>query len=182
MAEVAMPRQMFFRHLLANRAAACTAFPVRSGVGGQMRGDERKVCLDTAKTARSVPQRCQAGGTTAWFRSADAGRPFQPPSDSRVTPASSVIWWFDEKRSSTSFVQKQRTEERLMTDLPTLRPWWNRRDFLKSSAAVVAGVYAMRWRRAAAADIPLEFDGSKFQLKAGEPNPKHGGVVRMGIP
>jgi peptide/nickel transport system substrate-binding protein len=72
--------------------------------------------------------------------------------------------------------------ERLMTDLRTARPWWNRRDFLKSSAAVTAGVCAMRWGLAAAADIPLEFDGSKFQLKAGELNPKHGGVVRMGIP
>src|SRR5215471_18236912 len=69
-----------------------------------------------------------------------------------------------------------------MTDLRDLRPWLNRRDFLKSTAAVAAGVYAMRWGLAAAADIPLEFDGSKFQLKAGEPNPKHGGVVRMGIP
>jgi hypothetical protein len=69
-----------------------------------------------------------------------------------------------------------------MTDLRAARPWWNRRDFLKSSAAVAAGVYAMRWGFAAAADIPLEFDGSKFRLKAGEANPKHGGVVRMGIP
>jgi len=72
------------------------------------------------------------------------------------------------------FVQKQRTEERLMTDLRATRPGWNRRDFLKNSAAVAAGVYAMRWGLAAAPDIPLEFDGSKFQLKAGEPNPKHG--------
>ncbi len=69
-----------------------------------------------------------------------------------------------------------------MTDLRAPRPWWNRRDFLKSSAAVAAGVYSMRWGVAAAADIPLEFDGSKFQLKAAEPNPKHGGVIRMGIP
>src|SRR5215472_16575133 len=69
-----------------------------------------------------------------------------------------------------------------MTDLRAARPGWNRRDFLKSSVAVVAGVSAMRWGLAAAADIPLELDGSKFQLKAGEPNPKHGGVVRMGIP
>src|SRR6201981_2714626 len=69
-----------------------------------------------------------------------------------------------------------------MTDLRATRPWWNRRDFLKNSAAVAAGIYAMRWGLAAAADIPLEFDGSKFQLKAGEPNPKHGGIVRMGIP
>src|SRR4029077_4178824 len=81
-----------------------------------------------------------------------------------------------------SFVQKTRAEERLMTDLRALQSWWNRRDFLKSSAAVAAGVHAMRWGLAAAADMPLEFDGSKFQLKAGEPNPKHGGIVRMGIP
>src|SRR6478609_481211 len=69
-----------------------------------------------------------------------------------------------------------------MIDLGTTRPGWNRRDFLKSSAAVVGGFSVMGWGRAAAADIPLEFDGSKFQLKAGEPNPKHGGIVRMGIP
>ena len=69
-----------------------------------------------------------------------------------------------------------------MTDLRTLQSWWNRRDFLKRSAAVAAGVYAVRWGRAAAADMPLEFDGSKFLLKAAEPNPKHDGVVRMGIP
>ena len=69
-----------------------------------------------------------------------------------------------------------------MTELRAVRPWWNRRDFLKSSAAVAAGAYAMRWAPAAAADLPLEFDGSKFQLKAAELNPKHGGVIRMGIP
>jgi ABC-type transport system substrate-binding protein len=69
-----------------------------------------------------------------------------------------------------------------MTDLCGTRPWGNRRDFLKSSAALVAVIYAVRAGLAAAADIPLEFDGSKFQLKAGEPNPKHGGIVRMGIP
>src|SRR6266478_337818 len=64
----------------------------------------------------------------------------------------------------------------------TMRPWWNRRDFLKSSAAVAAGAYGMRWGMGHAADIPLEFDGSKFQLAAAEPNPKRGGVLRMGIP
>src|SRR6202045_3767912 len=69
-----------------------------------------------------------------------------------------------------------------MTDLCGTRPWGNRRDFLKSSAALVAVIYAVRAGLAAAADIPLEFDGSRFQLKAGEPNPKHGGIVRMGIP
>ena len=69
-----------------------------------------------------------------------------------------------------------------MIDLRVTQPGSNRRDFLKSTAAAAASVYAMRWRKAFAADIPLEFDGSKFQLKAAEPNPKHGGVIRMGIP
>jgi peptide/nickel transport system substrate-binding protein len=69
-----------------------------------------------------------------------------------------------------------------MTDPRAACPWWNRRDFLKNSAAVAAGAYGMRWGLGNAADIPYEFDGSKFQLAAPEPNPKHGGVLRMGIP
>src|SRR6266403_5970526 len=64
----------------------------------------------------------------------------------------------------------------------TARPWWNRRDFLKSSAAAAAGAYGMRWGMGHAAEIPLEFDGSKFQLAAAEPNPKRGGVLRVGMP
>ena len=32
-----------------------------------------------------------------------------------------------------------------------------------------------------AADIPMEYDGSKFQMAAPEPNPKRGGVMRYGI-
>ena len=55
-----------------------------------------------------------------------------------------------------------------MTDFRAARPWWSRRDFLKSSAAVAAGVYGMDWGRADAADPPLEFDGSKFLLKAAD--------------
>ena len=69
-----------------------------------------------------------------------------------------------------------------MTDFRAVRPWWSRRDFLKSSAAVAAGVYGMGWGLADAADPTLEFDGSKLLLKAAEPNPQHGGVIRMGIP
>ena len=53
---------------------------------------------------------------------------------------------------------------------------------MQTSAAVAAGAYGMRWGLGLAADIPTEFDGSKFQLAAPEPNPKHGGVLRMGIP
>src|SRR5712691_10857706 len=69
-----------------------------------------------------------------------------------------------------------------MTDPRAARPWWSRRDFLKTSVAAAAGAYGMRWGLGLAADIPAEFDGSKFQLAAPEPNPKHGGVVRIGIP
>ena len=47
---------------------------------------------------------------------------------------------------------------------------------------MAAGAYGLSWRPARAAEeIPLEFDGSKFQLKAPEPNPKSGGVLRIGI-
>src|SRR6266516_2522096 len=63
----------------------------------------------------------------------------------------------------------------------TVRPRWTRRDFLQTSAAVAAGAYGMRWGFGQAADIPYEFDGSKFQLAAPEPNPKRGGVLRVGL-
>src|SRR6266849_3503433 len=69
-----------------------------------------------------------------------------------------------------------------MTNPRAARSWWSRRDFLKTSVAAAAGAYGMRWGLGLAADIPAEFDGSKFQLAAPEPNPKHGGVVRIGIP
>src|ERR1700738_4929761 len=77
------------------------------------------------------------------------------------------------KRSDRSArcAQTERPEETRMTDFRAARPWCSRRDFLKSSAAVAAGVYGMGWALADAADPPLEFDGSKFLLKAAEPNP-----------
>lgn len=59
-------------------------------------------------------------------------------------------------------------------------PWMNRRGFLKGSAAAMAGAYGLSWGAARAA-IPMEFDGSKFQLAAPEANPKSGGVLRYGI-
>jgi peptide/nickel transport system substrate-binding protein len=61
---------------------------------------------------------------------------------------------------------------------------WSRRDVLQTgltgAAATVAAAYGLRpdW---ASAQIPSEFDGTKFQLKAPEPNPKRGGVLRYGI-
>jgi len=61
------------------------------------------------------------------------------------------------------------------------RRWWTRRGFLQGSAAVAAGLYGLPGRLGHTAEIPTEFDGSKFQLAAPEPNPKRGGVLRYGI-
>ena len=61
------------------------------------------------------------------------------------------------------------------------RPWWSRRDLLKGGAALAAAsAYGLSSGPGLAA-IPDEYDGSKFQLKAPEPNPKRGGVLRYGI-
>jgi peptide/nickel transport system substrate-binding protein len=61
---------------------------------------------------------------------------------------------------------------------------WNRRQVLKTGlkggAAAALGAYALS-PDAGLAQVPLEFDGSKFQLSAPEPNPKRGGVLRYGI-
>jgi len=60
-------------------------------------------------------------------------------------------------------------------------PWsLKRRRFLQGSAATMAAMYGLRPAHTLA-DIPNEYDGSKFQLAAPEPNPKHGGGLRMGI-
>jgi peptide/nickel transport system substrate-binding protein len=65
-----------------------------------------------------------------------------------------------------------------MSDKPFMHPLWTRRDALKAGAAMTAaGLLPSR----ALAAIPSEFDGSKFQLAAPEPNPKRGGTLRYGI-
>ncbi len=61
------------------------------------------------------------------------------------------------------------------------RAGWGRRAFMHGSAAAVAAAYGLWPRYGLAADIPLQFDGSKFKLAAPEPNPKHGGVLRYAI-
>src|SRR5215475_148429 len=60
------------------------------------------------------------------------------------------------------------------------RPYWNRRDVLKGGAAALAAACGLR-PDFANAQVPSEFDGATFQLKAPEPNPKRGGVLRYGI-
>jgi peptide/nickel transport system substrate-binding protein len=65
-----------------------------------------------------------------------------------------------------------------MNDQPIMHPRWTRRGVLKAGAAMTAaGLLPYR----ALAAVPSEFDGSKFQLAAPEPNPKRGGVLRYGI-
>ena len=56
---------------------------------------------------------------------------------------------------------------------------WNRRDLLQSGAATA--LWSLFGDPALAAEIPNEFDGSTFQLKAPEPNPKRGGILRYGV-
>src|ERR1051326_1145233 len=55
-----------------------------------------------------------------------------------------------------------------------------RRGIMKGSAAAMAAAYGFHpdWARA---EIPLEYDGSKFQMAAPEPNPKRGGVMKYGV-
>src|SRR5579885_3821547 len=68
-----------------------------------------------------------------------------------------------------------------MAGSSALNRGWRRRDFLRGSAAIAAAAAlgVAPWR--ALADVPMEFDGSKFKLAAPEPNPKSGGVLRYGI-
>ena len=68
-----------------------------------------------------------------------------------------------------------------MSDPRFGRPWWSRREILKGSAAVIAGAYGLSPRFGLAAEIPDKYNGATFKLKAPEPNPKSGGVLRMGL-
>ena len=55
-----------------------------------------------------------------------------------------------------------------------------RRSFLGAATGAAAGLYGVSLGLSEAA-IPNVFDGSAFKLKAPEPNPKHGGVLRYGV-
>src|SRR5437016_8795478 len=57
----------------------------------------------------------------------------------------------------------------------------SRRDILRVSAGALMGAYGLAPRYGLAADIPLEYDGSKFQMAAPEPNPNQGRVMCYGI-
>jgi hypothetical protein len=79
-------------------------------------------------------------------------------------------------------LEKTKWEETQMQDRESKRSRVNRREFVKGAAALGAGAMAFPWQLAWAQDVPNEFDGSKFQLKAPEPNPKSGGVLNTPSP
>src|SRR5438270_4382035 len=83
-----------------------------------------------------------------------------------------------DKRHSATI---QREDTGIMITRHPSRTSWSRRDMLRGSAAALMGAYGLAPRYGLAADIPMEYDGSKFQMAAPEPNPKRGGVMRYGI-
>jgi len=56
---------------------------------------------------------------------------------------------------------------------------WTRRGFLGLTAGATLGAYGLSL--GLAADVPSAFDGRNFQLRAPEPAPKRGGVLRYGV-
>jgi peptide/nickel transport system substrate-binding protein len=73
---------------------------------------------------------------------------------------------------------------RAMQEKDSKRKGVNRRSFVKGAAAMGAmsgaGAFGLPFH-AWAQGVPMEYDGSKFQLKAAEPNAKSGGVLKYGI-
>src|SRR6516165_1518266 len=78
--------------------------------------------------------------------------------------------------------EKMEGEGRVMNEPHFTHSWWNRRDFLKGTVAVVAGARGLSSGLGLAAEITDKYDGSKFELKAPEANAKPGGVLRAGFP
>src|SRR5207244_8573555 len=90
----------------------------------------------------------------------------------------SGTWGMSDKKT---FSKIQRENTGIMITRHPARTSWSRRDMLRGSGAALMGAYGLAPRYGLAADIPLEYDGSKFQIAAPEPNPKRGGVMRYGI-
>jgi peptide/nickel transport system substrate-binding protein len=68
-----------------------------------------------------------------------------------------------------------------MSENDAARAALTRRGLLGTGAALALGAYGLHPTRGVAADVAMEFDGSKFQLAAPEPNPKYGGTLRIGL-
>ena len=56
-----------------------------------------------------------------------------------------------------------------------------RRTFLGTAVGAAIGTYVFPPSRHSEAAVPEVFDGSRFKLRASEPHPKHGGVLRYGV-
>lgn len=56
---------------------------------------------------------------------------------------------------------------------------WTRRGVLGLTAGATLGAYG--WSLGLAADVPSAFDGRHFTLRAPEPSPRRGGVLRYGV-
>jgi len=78
--------------------------------------------------------------------------------------------------------EKNQREGDVMKKPSFARPSYTRRGFFKGSAAAVVGAYGLFPNLGLAEQVPDKFDGSTFKLSAPEPNPRPGGVLRMGIP
>src|SRR6476619_6705922 len=63
--------------------------------------------------------------------------------------------------------------------VPEWNSHWPRRRFLQGGTAMTAAAFGLLPVISLAAGVPNQFDGTKFQLAAAEPNPKRGGVLRV---
>ena len=61
-------------------------------------------------------------------------------------------------------------------------PWLTRRAFLGTAAGAAAAVYGLPLLLPERPAVPAAYAAADFKLRAPEPNPKYGGVLRYGLP
>jgi len=60
-------------------------------------------------------------------------------------------------------------------------PWLTRRAFLGTAVGIAASTYALPLIPPGSPAVPAAWAATDFKLRAPEPNPKYGGVLRYGI-
>jgi len=65
------------------------------------------------------------------------------------------------------------------TPIPGSDSIWSRRQLLQGGTAATVAAWGLLPNVGLAQGVPNQFDGTKFQLAAAEPNPKRGGVLRV---
>src|SRR5919199_1344381 len=70
---------------------------------------------------------------------------------------------------------------RIMETSHSQAAWLTRRTFLGTAAGAAASVYALPLLLPECPVVPTAFAAADFKLRAPEPNPKYGGVLRYGI-